>query len=263
MGQPVLFELRDAIAFLTLNRPEAGNAIDEALARALLEAACHAAEDPAVRCVILRGEGRMFCAGGDVKALHAAGQDRPQLLRAILAHLHPAMLRLAQMDKPIVTAVNGPAAGAGVALAAVGDIVLASSDAHFTMAYSRIGLTPDAGCTWLLPRLIGLRRTQELALLNRRVSAAEAETIGLITRAVPPAKLGPSVAEMAGQLAESAAGALGATKELLRLGQEHDLETMLKIECEYIAGQGGSAESDEGFAAFAERRHPNFRSASP
>lgn len=262
MVQPVLIEHKDAIAYLTLNRPEAGNAIDEALARGLLEGARDAADDPAVRCVVVRGEGRMFCAGGDVKALHAAGRKRPELLRAILAHLHPAMLCLARMEKPVITAVHGPAAGAGVALAAVGDIVLASPEAHFTMAYSRIGLTPDAGATWLLPRLIGVRRTQELALANRRVSASEAETIGLITRAVPPGELAAAVADMARRLADGAAGALGATKKLLRLSESSGLEEMLGIEREHIARQGGSAESEEGFAAFAERRAPDFRTAA-
>jgi len=259
MAGPIIFECRDSVAYLTLNRPQSGNAIDEALARCLLDAVRRAAGDATVRCVVVQGEGRMFCAGGDVKALHAAGEQRPALLRAILAHLHLAIAALAQMDRPVVTAVHGPAAGAGVALAAVGDIVLASPEAHFTMAYSRIGLTPDAGVTWLLPRLIGVRRAQELALTNRRVSALEAESMGLITRVVPPGELAASVDDLARQLVDSASGALGATKRLLRMSGCSGLQEMLDAECEQIACQGGTGESIEGFAAFAERRTPNFR----
>ncbi|MCW3834462.1 enoyl-CoA hydratase/isomerase family protein [Sphingomonas canadensis] len=258
MTDPVLFDRRGAVGYITLNRPDAGNAIDVALARGLLDAVIAAEADPAVRCVVLRGGGRMFCAGGDVKSLHAAGDAIPGLLREILAALHPAIARLATMAKPVVTAIHGPAAGAGVGLAAVGDIALAEPGAHFTMAYSRIGLTPDGGTTWLLPRLIGLRRAQELAIANRRVSASEAADIGLITRVTESGMLASEVEAVAEGLARAAIGALGMTKRLLLAGAGASLEAQLDAECDHIARQAESAERREGLAAFADRREPDF-----
>jgi 2-(1,2-epoxy-1,2-dihydrophenyl)acetyl-CoA isomerase len=259
MSGPVLFERRDAVAWLTLNRPDFGNAIDVPLARALFEAVAAADEDVGIRCVVIRGNGRLFCAGGDVSQLHAAGEDRSRLLDEILCWLHPAMLRLAEMEKPVVTAVQGPAAGAGLGLAAIGDIALAGSDAHFTMAYSKIGLSPDAGATWLLPRLVGMRRAQELALTNRRLSAAEAAQMGLITRAVPHESLAAEVEATVSALVSSAAGAIGRTKQLL-FASGGALRDQLEAERAAIIAQGASEESRIGFAAFSERRAPDFTS---
>lgn len=258
MTDPVLFDRQGAIGYITLNRPDAGNAIDVALARCLLDAVIAAEADPAVRCVVLRGGGRMFCAGGDVKCLVAAGDTLPDLLREILTSLHPAIARLAMMEKPVVTAIHGPAAGAGVGLAAVGDVALAERDAHFTMAYSRIGLTPDGGTTWLLPRLVGLRRAQELALTNHRLSADDAAAIGLITRVVAKGKLAQETDALAELLARSAVGALGRTKRLLLASDAATFAAQLDSERDTIADQGGTAESRTGLAAFAERREPDF-----
>jgi 2-(1,2-epoxy-1,2-dihydrophenyl)acetyl-CoA isomerase len=193
-----------------------------------------------------------------VKRLHAAGDALPGLLRDILVSLHPAISCLATMGKPVVTAIHGPAAGAGVGLAAVGDIALAEPDAHFTVAYSRIGLTPDGGATWLLPRLIGLRRTQELALTNRRVSAEEAAAMGLITRVVARGTLEREVDALAEALAQGPVGALGRTRRLLLASGQADLDAQLESERENITEQGGTAESRTGIAAFIERREPDF-----
>ena len=261
MTDPVLYHRSGAIAYLTLNRPDAGNAIDVALARELLKATLVAEADSSVRCVVVRGNGRMFCAGGDVRGLHAAGDGLPEFLQDILASLHPAMARLARMEKPVITAIQGPAAGAGVALAAVGDVALAEPDAHFTMAYSRIGLTPDGGATWLLPRLIGYRRAQELALTNRRVSADEAAEMGLVTRTVEKGALAAEVDALAESFAKSAVRALGKTKRLLRSSDFASLEEQLDAECADIAEQGSTAESKEGIAAFVNRRAPDFMGA--
>lgn len=258
VADPVLLERKGSVAHVTLNRPDAGNAIDVALARHLLTAVEDVAADPAVRCVVLRGNGRMFCAGGDVKALHGAGDALPELLREILAYLHPAILGLATMDKPVIAAVHGPAAGAGIGLAAAADIGLAGPEAHFTMAYSRIGLSPDGGATWLLPRLIGLRRTQELALTNRRLSADEAAALGLISRAVPQDDLAREVEALSVSLAASAIGALGRTKRLLLSSGEASLREQLDAECNHIAQQGGTLEGQAGITALLERRQPDF-----
>jgi 2-(1,2-epoxy-1,2-dihydrophenyl)acetyl-CoA isomerase len=257
MSDPIVYDRQGAVAWLTLNRPEAGNAIDVALARALFDAVTAADEDAGVRCIVIRGHGRLFCAGGDVGQLHAAGDDRPKLLDEILSWLHPAMLRLAQMEKPVVTAIHGPAAGAGLSLAAIGDIALAEPAAHFTMAYSKIGLTPDAGATWLLPRLVGLRRAQELALTNRRLSAAEAAEIGLITRVVAEGGLTAEAEAVASTLAASAIGAIGKTKRLLS-ASGGSLRDQLDAERATIVTQGASEESRIGFSAFIERRAADF-----
>ncbi len=262
MDGPVRLDRRGAVAYLTLNRPDAGNAIDVPLARALLGAVETVRADPMVRCVVLGGNGRMFCAGGDVKALHAAGDRLPVLLREILACLHPAITGLAAMEKPVISAIHGPAAGAGLGLAAVADIALAEPTAHFTMAYSRIGLTPDGGATWLLPRLIGLRRAQELALTNRRVTAEEAAAMGLITRVVPSGRLTEDVNALATTLARSATGALGITKRLLANADGAPLNDQLDAEADAIAVSGGGAESRIGLAALIERIEPDFSVAN-
>ena len=261
MTSPVLLERKGAVAYLTLNRPDAGNAIDVAMARALLEAAIACDIDPSLRCVVIRGNGRMFCAGGDVGRLHAAGAALPALLKEITAYLHAAINRLARMEKPVITAIHGATAGAGVGLAVVGDIALAEPKAHFTLAYSRIGLSPDGGATWLLPRLIGLRRTQELALTNRRLSAEEAAAMGLVTRVVAEGTLEGEVKTLAASLAQSAAGALGRTKLLLLDGATAGFEAQLEAESQSIAAQGAGAESREGISAFVERRQPAFYTA--
>ncbi|HEX7784478.1 MAG TPA: enoyl-CoA hydratase-related protein [Sphingobium sp.] len=255
---PVLLERRGAIAHLTLNSPERGNTIDVAMARALLDAAITCDDDPAIRCVIIRGKGLMFCAGGDVAALHAAGDALPDLLAQITDHLHAAILRLAKLEKPVITAIHGATAGAGVALAAIGDIAIAEPAAHFTLAYARIGLSPDGGATWLLPRLIGLRRTQELAMTNRRISAEEAALIGLVTKIVPQGELASEVETLAQNLAHAAVGALGRTKRLLLDGAETSFDDQLDAESRSIVAQGASIESRQGIKAFAERRQPVF-----
>lgn len=257
-ADPVLLERRGSIAYVTLNRPDAGNAINLSLARHLLGATETVGTDPAVRCVVLRGNGRLFCAGGDVKALHAAGDALPDMLREILGALHPAILSLATMSKPVIAAVHGPAAGAGIGLAAVADIALAEPAAHFTMAYSRIGLSPDGGATWLLPRLIGLRRTQELALTNRRISADAASAMGLISRVVAEGMLAQEVDALADAFASSAVGALGRTKRLLRDSSGASFEMQLNAEAAHIAQQGATREARLGLAALVERREPDF-----
>ena len=164
--EPLLFERDGAVARLVLNRPEAGNALDLGLAQGLMRAAIECDEDPAIRCVVLTARGRLFCAGGDIRSFQSAGDKVGALIAEITAYLHKALSRLMRMDKPLVTAINGPAAGAGVSLSVLGDIVLAARSAHFTVAYTALGMMPDAGSTWLLPPLIGLRRTQEQTIAH-------------------------------------------------------------------------------------------------
>jgi 2-(1,2-epoxy-1,2-dihydrophenyl)acetyl-CoA isomerase len=257
---PLLFARDGAIARLTLNRPQAGNAIDVPLAKALEAAAIRCDEDEGIRCVLLTGAGKLFCAGGDVAGFAAAGDEVPALLKELTFHLHKAVLRFARMRKPLVTAVNGAAAGAGFSLAILGDIVLAADSARFALAYAAIGLSPDGGASWLLPRLVGMRRAQELALTNKRLTAAQAAEIGLITREVADDMLAAEADAVALQLASSATRALGRTRNLLGSSLSTDLETQLGHEARAIIESGGDAEAREGIAAFFAKRKPSFSS---
>ena len=163
-----------AVARITFDQPDRGNVVDAAMATELLDAAATCDQDPSIRCVLLTGSGKLFCGGGDAGAFAAAGDDAPRIVSSLTGVFHAAISRLARMDKPLVTAVNGGAAGAGLGLAILGDIVLAGTRAHFSFGYTAIGFSPDGGTSWLLPRLIGLRRAQEMVLTNRRVGAEEA-----------------------------------------------------------------------------------------
>jgi 2-(1,2-epoxy-1,2-dihydrophenyl)acetyl-CoA isomerase len=258
---PLLFERRGGLAVLTLNRPSVGNAIDVPLARALMEASILCDEDESIRCVMLTGAGKMFCAGGDVAGLTSAGDAIPSLLKELTAYLHMAIARFARMPKPLLCVVNGAAAGAGFSLAILGDIVLAARSAKFSMAYGAIGLSPDGGATWLLPRLVGLRRAQELALTNKRIDATEAAYLGLITRVLDDASLAADVEETAGLLLKAATKAIGRTRQLLLSSFGNSLETQMELEARSISEAGRGAESREGIAAFVGRRAPDFEKA--
>ena len=256
---PLLFARKDGVARLTLNRPKCGNSIDVQLARALMEAAIECDEDDSIRCVLITGAGRLFCAGGDIGGFAAAGDKIPSLLKELTVYLHSAISRFSRMGKPLVTAVNGPAAGAGFSLSLLGDIVLATPSAHFTVAYTAIGLSPDGGTTWLLPRLIGLRRAQEWVLTNKRVSAAEAAEAGLITRVVQDVALADEATNIAVQLAGSAVRAIGRTRNLLLDSFGNSLEMHIEQEARNISTSGRDAEGKEGIAAFLAKRKPDFR----
>jgi len=255
---PLRFERSGGVARLTLNRPAVGNAINVPLARALMEAAIVCDEDDAIRCVLLSGAGRMFCAGGDVGAFAAAGDAIPSLLKELTAYLHMAIARFSRMGKPIVTAINGPAAGAGFGLAILGDIALASRAAHFTVAYTAIGLSPDGGSTWFLPRLVGMRCAQELIMTNRRVPADEAAGLGLITRVVEDEALVAESQALADRLAAGATVALGKSRNLLVESFSSSLESHMEAEARAIAEASRAPQGREGIKAFLEKRKPDF-----
>lgn len=258
---PICVEREGAIARITLNRPDAGNAIDLVLAQALATAAEECAGDTSVRCVVLAGAGRFFCVGGDVPAFAAAGSEVPAFLRTLADTLHGAIVTLARMPKPLIVAVNGPAAGAGLSLALLGDVVIAARSTHFTAAYTGIGLTPDGGMSWLLPRLIGLRRAQSMILTNERVTAVEAVAIGLVTRVVEDDELRGEVGLIANRLIASSTAAIGVARGLLLDGAAAGFEQQLDREAESISRTGGSPEAREGVAAFLAKRKPNFDGA--
>src|SRR3546814_554431 len=229
------------------------------LARALLQAAIRCDTDPAIRCVVLTGAGKLFCGGGDVQAFSAAGDQVSSYLSELAGTLHMAVTRLMRMAKPLLVLVNGPAAGAGLSLAICGDMVLAARSAHFTAAYGMVGLSPDGGMSWLLPRLIGMRRAQAMIIGNQRVSANEAEAIGLVTRTVDDAALLSEGANLAEKLTSSATEAIGAARALLLESYDGALEAQLERETRSITARGASPECREGVAAFLGRRKPDFR----
>lgn len=254
----LLFEVRDNIARITLNRPDAANALNVDLARDLMYAALQCDEDPTIRAVIVTGTGRMFCAGGDLKSFAAQGENLPYHLKEVTTYLHAAMSRFTRMNAPIVAAVNGTAAGAGMSLACACDLVLAAESARFTMAYTRAGLTPDGSSTYFLPRIVGLKRALELTLTNRLLSAKEACEWGIVTKVVPDANLQAEADALAAQLAASATGALGAAKRLLHSGWTETLETQMELETRAIAARAHTADGREGITAFLEKRAPKF-----
>jgi len=262
MSQESVVTSRSAgIASITLNRPAQGNAINLQLARELEAAARECDSDASIRCVVISGAGRLFCAGGDLSVFKDAGTEVAGVLTELAGTIHSAISHLAHMQKPLLCLVNGPAAGAGLSLALLGDVVLAAQSSHFTCAYTGIGLTPDGGMTWLLPRLIGMRRAQDMLVTNRRIGAGEAERIGLVTRVVNDEALAEEGANLALSLAQSATLALGATRSLIFQSFDSSLDSQLARESGAIATAGGRFESHEGISAFIAKRSPNFKGA--
>lgn len=253
---PLLFEQEGAIARLIFNRPEQGNGVNLDSARALLQAAIRCDHDPSIRCVVLTGKGRMFSAGGDIGGFAAAGEKADAYLSELAGTMNLALSRLMRMNKPLLVLVNGPAAGAGLSLAIAGDIVLAAREAHFTSAYTAIGMVPDCGLTWLLPRVAGLRRAQEMIVTNRRVGAEEAVALGLVTRLSDD--LDADGRAIAATLAASAVSAIGAARSLLLDSFAASFETQIEKEGRAIAAAGVGAEGREGVAAFLGKRKPAF-----
>lgn len=251
--------IEDAVGTITLAAPEIGNALSIAMAEELLVAVERMAEDPNVRCVLLTGQGRFFCVGGDLKSLHEAGSEVGAMIKRLTDPLHRTVGILLKMDKPLVVAVNGPVAGGGLGLSLTGDIVLAAERAHFSMAYSAIGFSPDGGSSWLLPRLIGLRKAQELALTNRRLSSEEAESLGLITRRVADDELADEAHQVATKLADGARKAFAATRQLLLASYIASPEDQMQAEAKSVRDQAEGPEGREGLVAFIEKRTPDYR----
>ena len=252
------FEVRHGLARLILNRPQAANAFDLAMARELIEVATICDEDPRIRVVLLTGAGRLFSAGGDLRSFAASEDEIPTLMKATAEALHVAVAKFARMSAPLVAAVNGAAAGAGMSLVTMTDIAIAAESATFSMAYTAAGLTPDGGSTYFLPRVVGMRRAKELILTNRRLSAAEALEWGIVERVVPDGELMPAAEELARSLASGPTRAFGATKKLLITGQTASLEEQLDAESSAIVAMTRTSDGHEGIAAFLEKRKPVF-----
>lgn len=254
----IRIDIERGVGQITLARPEGANAIDLVAAEELAEAALLCEQNPDVRAVLLRAEGKIFSAGGDVRSFQAAGDDTPALLRRITVLLHAAISRFARMDPPVIAAVGGTAAGGGMSLACAADLTLAADNARFTMAYTRIGLAPDGGSTFFLPRRIGLARTRDLMLRNRVLSADQALQWGIVDEVVPAAELDTRARELAEELAAGPTLAFGAAKRLLLGTFEHGLETQMELESVAISSMSATADGREGLRAFFEKRAPKF-----
>lgn len=254
----LLFDVSDSVATITLSRPEVRNAMSSRMAQELMRAALRCDEDPSVRAVVITGSGKLFCAGGDLQEFSDA-EDLPALLKEMAGYLHLAVSRLRRMDPPVIAAVNGTAAGAGMSLACCCDLIIAAESARFMMAYTGVGLTPDGSSTYFLPRAVGLRRALDIALTNRAVSSQEAAEFGLVTRVVPDDQVMPEAQALAQKLAAGPTKALGMAKRLLESGLTESLETQMELEARGIADAARTADAREGVAAFLEKRQPQFR----
>ncbi len=256
--EAISYEVRDGVAHIRFNRPEGANAVNPAFSRDLRNVMLEVEYDDSVKAASVTAQGKVFCAGGDLKEFHAAGDGLPKLASDMLTDFHGGIYRMNRMPKPFVAGVNGAAGGAGMSLVSSFDLVVAGESAKFTMAYTRAGVTPDGTSTYFVARHIGLRRMLDLTLTNRVLSADEAESWGFVNRVVPDEQVDDATAALAQQLADGPAWALGHAKSIVYGGYELPLEAAGEAEGEMIARAMGTHDGREGIAAFVEKRAPNF-----
>ena len=247
--ETILFEKRESVVKITLNRPEAMNALNDKMREELIAAIKEIGNDDQYRVLVMTGKGKAFCAGGDVKGMET--QERP---------INPSqiILRLANLEKPVISAVNGVAAGGGCNLALAGDIIVASDQARFIQSFVRIGLVPDWGGMYFLPRLVGMAKAKELMFTGETIDAREAERIGLVSKVISMEEFETTVDGLAKKLAAGPPKSLSLIKKILNWGQQSDLKAVMEME--YLA-QGICRETEdhrEGLKAFKEKREPDF-----
>ncbi len=255
--QTIEFSIEERIARITFNRPESANGMNLQFMEEFAHAV-HACEEQSVRAVVITGNGRFFSAGGDVAAFASDLDKLPRVLKDLTANLHVAISRLVRMDAPVIAAVNGPCAGAGMSLACACDFVMAAESATFTAAYTGIGLTPDGGCSWFLPRRIGELRTRELLLTNRRLRADEAKEWGLVSQVVPDAELLIAANELARRMAAGPTLAFGKVKALLNDTFSHGMETQMELESRYISASALTRDARVNIEAFLKKQPTHF-----
>jgi 2-(1,2-epoxy-1,2-dihydrophenyl)acetyl-CoA isomerase len=255
----VLLNLSDGVATVTFNRPEAMNALDIATKTALLAILHQVAEDPAVRCVVLTGVGRAFCVGQDLRehiSLLSSGED--SLSQTVQEHYNPVVELLATMNKPVIAAVNGVAAGAGASFAFAADLRIIVDTGAFTMGFAAIALSCDSGASWTLPRLIGTAKAKELLMFPRTVPAAEALELGLVNRVVSAQEMTAVVGELARTLAGGPTLAYGSIRRSVAFSAGHQLGESLAYEADQMALTGGSKDHAAGVNAFLAKEKPGF-----
>jgi len=263
MPEPVVLLAREGgVATITLNRPQALNALDHDLTVGLRDGVLAAEHDPSVRCVVLRG-GEHFMAGGDLKWFRTLVEDRSSAenrirFEALIHEVHTVILALRRMPKPVVASVRGAVAGFGMSLMMACDLALAADNAYFTLASTLIGTSPDGGSTFALPRIVGQKKAMEIALLGERFDAATAERLGLVNHVVPKEKLEAETAKLALRLANGPTAVYARTKALLNGSLNASLESQLQREAEAFAQSASEPDFREGLAAFIEKRKPQW-----
>jgi 2-(1,2-epoxy-1,2-dihydrophenyl)acetyl-CoA isomerase len=256
---PLLVEVSDGIAWLRLNRPDAMNSLDNALKDALVAALSQVGEDPAVRCVVLTGSGRAFCVGQDLKEhVRSLSDPSSSLATTVTDHYNPIVLALSTMNKPVIAALNGVAAGAGLSFALACDFRIAAEGAGLNTSFAGIALSCDSGASWTLPRLVGPARAKELLLLPRTVPADEALALGLVTTVVPPEALERTVSDLARTLADGPTLAYGSIRRALAYSAGTDLAHAVAHEAELMALTGGSSDHRAAVDAFLAKEKPTY-----
>lgn len=253
----ILLHTEAGVAYLSLNRPEKFNSFNRDMALELQRALDEAADNDAIRCICLTGMGKAFCAGQDLA--EATDPEGPELEQIVDEHYNPIIMRLRSIEKPIVAAVNGVAAGAGANIALACDIVVAAESAAFIQAFSKIGLIPDSGGTYTLPRLIGLQRAAALMMTGDKVGAAEAVSMGMIYKAIPDGEFEAGYKSLCAGLAQMPTKGIGLTKRLLNESFDNDLKGQLRREKEVQVEAGATEDFKEGVGAFLEKRKPVFK----
>ena len=258
MSETVLYTLAESVATITLNRPHVMNALDDAMIVRLRAVCEQARDDAAVRAVVLRGEGPAFLAGGDVALFHANLERLPQMVERLAGELHHAIMALRGAKKPVIASVHGAVAGAGVSLLAAADVAIAARGTKFTLAYSKIGTSPDGGSTYFLPRLVGMRKALELLMLSETFDANTAQSIGLVNWVVNDADLAAQTAGIARRLASGPTNAYGETKLLVNESFGRALSAQLEAEVRAFMRCARTRDLAEGVTAFVEKRKPDF-----
>jgi 2-(1,2-epoxy-1,2-dihydrophenyl)acetyl-CoA isomerase len=257
--EPVLVSMDRSTLRVTLNRPDKLNAFNAGMHRGLAAAMARAESDPGVRCVLVTGAGRGFCAGADLTGRDLKAEGPIDLGETLEASYNPLIRRMRALEKPIVCAVNGVAAGAGANFALACDLVLAARSASFIQAFVKIGLVPDCGGTWFLPRLAGMQRAMALAMTGERLSAEDAERWGIVWRVVDDDKLLPEAAAVAASLADGPTHSLGLIKRAMYASADNTLSAQLDLERDLQREIGKGGDYREGVAAFLEKRKPDFK----
>lgn len=258
----VITEREAGVVTLTLNRPEARNALSDDMIRSLDAAFASGERDGSVRAYVIRGAGDHFMAGGDVKGFYASrnkpAEERRNDTERMVHQLHLLIYRMRRAPQPIIASMRGAVAGFGMSLMLACDLAIAAEDAFFTLAYCHIGLSPDGASTWSLPRMVGTRKAMELALLGERFHAAQALRLGLVNRLVSPASLDEETVKLAQRLASGPGLAIAHTKRLINASLDHTLETQLQMEGVAVADCMSSEDLKEGVTAFVEKRAARF-----
>ncbi len=255
----LLFDMNGSVARVTLNRPDAANALDFEMARELSDVSRRCEEHSNIRAVILTGAGKMFCGGGDLKAFAAqSSASLSEYIEGTAKYMHHAVIRFARMRAPLIAAVNGPAGGAGMSLALAADFTMVAESVKMTLGYSRAGLTPDGSSTYFLPRLVGPKRALELAVTSRVLSAREALELGLVTRVIADDRLMAEAEALAAELANGPTNAYGGIKRLLLMSGTNTLEEQLDYESSTVARMARTHDGPEGISAFVQKRAPRF-----